>query len=498
MTELNVFGDFSDFWDYFKKISKIPHCSGNEEGIRNYIIVEVEKLGFKSVVDDVGNIVVKVPSESNGGKKIVLQCHMDMVCEKNEKIIHDFALDPLKLKIIEINNEKWLTAEGTTLGADNGVGISYFLTLMKRIYNGDINFEKLELYLLFTVDEEKGLRGAFEIDEDLIDGNYLINLDSEDDDKFTVGCAGGINTTGEFKIIHENVNNYIEEAIPVKISIKGLIGGHSGVDIHRGRANAVKIIAEILWKINTKFSMQINSINGGNLSNAIPRESQSIFFINKTQFSKLIDFIEQTISEIKLIFSEIEPSMQILFEKINNFDGKNIWSEKVKEKLLHILYVIPNGPLSYHAKNHKLVHTSSNLASIKTTDDLIKILTSQRSLEEISKKAIYEKIGALFKLADMDVNLQHVGDYPGWEPNFNSKLLSVSKETYIELFNDNPEIEVIHAGLECGILKKKFPDMEMISIGPTMVGPHSPEERLNINSVKKVWNFLIKLINNLI
>ncbi len=498
MTELNVFGDFSDFWDYFKQITKIPRCSGKEEGIRNYIIVEAEKFGFKSVVDDVGNIVVKVPTDSNGGKGIVLQCHMDMVCEKNEETHHDFSKDPLKLKIIEINNEKWLTAEGTTLGADNGVGISYFLTLMKRIYNGDIKFEKLELFLLFTVDEEKGLRGAFQIDEDLIDGNYLINLDSEEDDKFTVGCAGGINTTGEIKVLHENINNYINEAIPVKISIKGLIGGHSGVDIHRGRGNAVKLIADILWKINNKFSIQINSINGGNLSNAIPRESQSIFFINKTQFSKLIHFIEQTISEIKLNFSEIEPNMQISFEKINNFDGNNIWSEKVKEKLLHILYVIPNGPLSYHAKNHKLVHTSSNLASIKTDDDIIKILTSQRSLEEISKKAIYEKIGALFKLADMEVNIQHVEDYPGWEPNFKSKLLSISKETYIELFNDNPEIEVIHAGLECGILKKKFPDMEMISIGPTMIGPHSPEERLNIKSVKKIWSFLIKLINNLI
>ena len=349
----------------------------------------------------------------------------------------------------------------------------------------------------FNAQEERGLLGALRINKDLIDGNYLINLDSEDDDKFIIGCAGGIDTDVDIKFKKENIDDYLNNIIVVKLSIKGLKGGHSGVDINKSRANAIKMLAKILWKVNNKYSIYINSINGGNLPNAIPRESDSIFFVDNKDFSELKKFIDQIISEIQFSISNKEPKMEIIFEQIKDFKDKEILPKKVQEKLLHILYVIPNGPILYHPKIPNQVHTSTNLASIKTKNGLLKIITSQRSLHEISKRVIYEKIEALFKLADMNFIIIHPGDYPGWEPNFNSKLLAISKKTYKELFHDEPIIEVIHAGLETGILKKKLPNLEMISIGPTMESPHSPDERLKISSIEKFWNFLIKLLSSL-
>ncbi|MFX1394124.1 MAG: beta-Ala-His dipeptidase [Promethearchaeota archaeon] len=497
--KLKEMGIPSEFWEYFEQISKIPRCSGNEKLIREYVEQEAKKFGFETEIDRIKNLVVKIPSreKKKNNLKVVLQCHMDMVCEKNEGLIHDFSKDPLKLKIIKINNEKWLTAEETTLGADNGVGIAYSLTLMKKIYLDELDFGSLALNLLFTVNEERGLSGALRINENFIDGDYLINLDSEDDNKFTIGCAGGIDTDADIKFECENIDDYVNNVLPVKLSIKGLKGGHSGVDINRNRENAIKKLVQILWKINNKYSIYINSINGGNLPNAIPREAISIFFIANKDFSELKKYSDQIISEIKAFISNREPDMEIKIESLTEFKEKNILPQKVQEKLLHILYVIPSGPISYHLKIPNLVYTSTNLASIRTKDGLIKIITSQRSLNENSKKVIYEKIEALFKLADININIAHPGDYPGWEPDFKSKLLITSKGIYKELFHKEPIIQVIHAGLETGILKKKFPDLEMISIGPTMANGHSPDERLKISSVEKIWTFLIKLLKNL-
>ncbi|MFX1259668.1 MAG: beta-Ala-His dipeptidase, partial [Promethearchaeota archaeon] len=377
---------------------------------------------------------------------------------------------------------------------DNGVGIAYMLTLMKKSYLGELDVGPLEL--LFTVDEEVGLCGAFQIEKDLIDGNYLINLDSEEENAITIGNAGGITTKANFKVKYENIYNFKKEVVPVKLSIKGLIGGHSGVDIHRGHSNALKVLAKVLWKLNNKFSIEIKSIDGGNRPNAIPREAQSIFFVNKNQFTEIMNFINIVISEIKQEISKIEPNIKITLEEIEKIDTK-ILPNKVKEKLIYLLYVIPNGPISNHPKIQNLIHTSTNLASINTNNNSIIIITSQRSFDENSKKDIYEKIEALFKLADMNIDIQYVGDYPSWPPNFNSKLLRIAKETYEELFNEKVIVKAIHAGLETGILKKQFPEIEMISIGPTVEGAHSPNERLRIKDVEKIWRFLISLLKKL-
>ncbi|MFX1338166.1 MAG: beta-Ala-His dipeptidase [Promethearchaeota archaeon] len=497
---LKDLGEPSEFWEYFEQLSKIPHCSGNEGKMREFIKNEAEKLGCKTQVDHIGNLFVKSAKKNteNDQSKVVLQCHMDMVCEKNEGITHDFSKDPLQLQLIEIKGEKWLTAKGTTLGADNRVGIAYLLTLMKKLYSKELQFDPLLIDMLFTVDEEVGLVGVFNIDKKLVEGNYLINLDSEEDDRFTIGCAGGINTIGEIKFKYISVKKYIKNAVPIKLSVSGLLGGHSGVDIHRDRANSIKIMSKVLWKVNNEYSICIHSINGGNRANAIPREAQAIVFVENNKVSELRTFIDQIIREIKLGIAKIEPNMVIKVDLLQDFENKFVFSEMLKNKLLHMLYVMPYGPISMHPKIPNLVYTSTNLASIKTHNEVISITTSQRSLHEISKKVIYEKIEALFKLTDLDIHISHNGNYPGWDPDFQAELLKKAKKTYKNLFKKDAIIQAIHAGLECGILKQHFPEIDMISLGPTVEGAHSPEERLKIQSVEKIWKFLIKLLNNLV
>ena len=500
LINLKDLGNPLEFWEYFDQISKIPRCSGNEEKICNFISHEAEKFGFETKKDDRNNLVVKINSKNKGNNntKIVLQCHLDMVCEKNEGTIHDFSKDPISLRIIEINDEKWLSTKGTTLGADNGVGIAYLLTLMKKVHSNELVFDSRDLNLLFTVQEEKGLSGAFNIGKDFISGDYLINLDSEDDDSFIIGCAGGINTNIDIHFIESNINSLLKNPLALKLFVKGLVGGHSGADIHRNRANAIKIISEVLWKLNDKYSLHLNAINGGNLSNAIPRECEAIFFIKKNEISDIKRFFNQIFSEIKVEFSETEPNIELTLNIINDFKNTQIMPINLKEKLLHTLYIIPHGPISYHSKIPNLVHTSTNLASIKTENNLIKIKTSQRSLQEEFKKEICQKIHDLFMLSGLKATVHGTGGYPGWEPDFNSKLVEISKKAYKKLFKEEPKIEVIHAGLETGILRKTFPKLDMISIGPTIKNPHSPDERLKIKSVEKMWNFLITLLMCLI
>ncbi len=498
MLNLKDLGYPSEFWEYFEQITKIPRCSEHEERVRAFIKKEAKRLGFKIQVDNAGNLVVKTPVESKPKQKVVLQCHMDMVCEKNEDISHNFSKDPLKLKIIEINDEKWLTAEGTTLGADNGVGICYLLTLIKKIHNGYLDFGSLGLEFLFTVEEETGLKGAFEIDENLVDGNYLINLDSESEDSVIIGCAGGKVTIIDIKNETFSIKKTEKHFLPIKLFISGLIGGHSGVDINLGRGNALKIISQILWKINAKYLIHLGSINGGNRTNAIPREASAIFFVKEDEFTEIRVFIEELFARTKVLFEGIEPHVNISIELLESYSDKEVFSKRIQDNLLNVLYTIPTGPLSMHPKIPDLVFTSTNLAVIKTGKNNIVIKIHQRSLSEYFKSVIWEKAKALFELTGLEISFTIDSDYPGWTPDFNSRVLTLTKNTYKELFKKEINVKALHAGLECGILKKKFPKMEMISIGPTNIGPHSPNERLSIKSVEKIWNFLLKLLEKLI
>jgi len=401
------------------------------------------------------------------------------------------------LKIEKIDDDNWLTAEGTTLGADNGVGICYLLTLLKKIQRGDLNFDSLALDLLFTVDEEQGLRGAFKIDDNFIDGRFLINLDSEEDDTVTIGCAGGKVTFYYIKVKKIIINQIDEKLIPVKISISGLRGGHSGVDIHLGRGNALKILGEILWKLNNKYQIHICSIEGGNRTNAIPREASTIFYIENKNFLEIDSYIKSIFTDSKIIFENIEPNLELLIQKLENYENEEVLVKKIQDNLLNVIYLIPNGPFSMHPRIKGLVFASNNLGTISTRIDNIEIKLSQRSLNRYFKTVIWEKTKIILDLSDLDVTFSIDSEYPGWNPNFQSNLLSKCKETYTEMFNEDLKIKAIHAGLECGILKEKFPQMEMISIGPTIEGAHSPDERLLIKSVEKVWNILIKLLTKL-
>ncbi|MFX0176658.1 MAG: beta-Ala-His dipeptidase [Candidatus Hodarchaeota archaeon] len=500
MENLNELGDPPEFWEYFYQISKIPRCSGKEDNIRQFIENEANKLGFQTEIDHVKNLLVWIPSKLNQANKnfiVVLQSHMDMICEKNEGIKHNFSSDPLKLKLIELENEKWVTAEGTTLGADNGVGIAYQLAIMKKISNGDLDFGPWSIKLLFTVDEEGGLLGASQIKKEMGQGAYLLNLDSEEDSKFTIGCAGGNRYKVEIKIERSILDQNSKNFIPVKISIKGLIGGHSGTDINKRRANALKLISQILWKLNKKFVIKINSIDGGHLSNAIPREANSIFFLNERDFSELVEEVNKNMTEIRKIFDGIETDMEIKVDKLDVFSDNTYISEEIQSRVLDIFYLLPNGPIIFHPIMNNLVHSSSNFGSIKTKEDSIKFVLSQRSFTDYDKDVLHDKVISLLNLSKLDYRTYKYIRYPGWSPNFDSKISKIASEIYQELFNEKVKIQAIHAGLECAYFKYYYPQMELISFGPDILGGHSPDERLRVESVEKIWKFLISLIKNL-
>ena len=497
MLKLRDLGNPPEFWEYFEQISKIPHCSGYEERIRNYIKNEAEKFKFETKTDKVGNLLVIIPPKSNIESTVILQSHLDMVCEKNENTRHDFSKDSLKLKVIEKGSNKWVTADGTTLGADNSTGISSQLALMKKIYNGELDFNHLGLDLLFTLDEEIGMTGAYQIDDEMVNGNQLINLDGIQDEVITIGSVGMIHSSFEIKLERTNIKKEENELEVVKIIITGLLGGHSGGDINRGRANAIKLIARILRKLNHKYSIYINSINGGKADNAIPREANSILYVKKKEVSEINNCINTLLTEIKKEFIGIDNNIEISIQKLEDFKNNEIFSKEIQNKILFVLDLMPNGPISIHPDIENLVFTSSNLASISTKKNRITIIASQRSFEEYSYEVVHEKIIALFSLAGLNFKFIKRGGVRSWNPNFSSNLLKVSKETYKELFNEEIKVQVIHATLETGLFKLKFPKIDIISFSPKIEGAHSPYEQLNVMSVEKYWRFLLGVLKNL-
>jgi dipeptidase D len=328
-------------------------------------------------------------------------------------------------------------------------------------------------------------------------GTYLLNLDSEEDDRFTIGCAGGNVYRVEIMIKRQELVQKGEKEIAAKITIKGLTGGHSGVDINKGRANALKLISQILWKLNKKFEIKINSIDGGHLSNTIPREAKCIFFLKENDFSKIVQEITENFLEIRKIFSEIESNMDIKIVKLDSFLENTYLDKEIQSRLLDIFHLLPNGPIILHPKIKNLVHTSSNFGMIKSEKELIKFSLSQRSFTDYEKDLLHEKIITLLDLSKLNYRIPNYIRYPSWPPNFDSKISKNAKEIYLKLFNEEVIIQAIHAGLECAYFKSYYPYMEIISFGPDIVGGHSPDERLKVKSVEKIWKFLITLLKNL-
>jgi len=469
-------------WKHFDEIRKIPRCSKHEEKIREHIINFAKEKGLKYKVDKIGNVVILKPASSGMENKstVILQGHMDMVCEKNSDVKHDFSKDPIKLK----KDGDILTADGTTLGADNGIGLAISMAILedKSLKHGPIE-------ALFTVDEETGLTGAFAMKSDMLTGKILLNLDSEDFGVITVGCAGGGDSKLELPVKTEPINGNLESVI---VKVSGLRGGHSGVDIHEQRGNAVKLLTRMLWKASKKYDFHLTEIKGGDKHNAIPREAYAKVSITKNNKNTFITTLK---NEEKIISEEIKPIDPKFKLELEDIDKLHTTLTKDSQsKLLNLLHGLPHGvdKMSYDIPN--LVETSTNLAVIDIKGNNALISLSTRSSIMTALQDFRDRIHATAALSGAKVKEET--PYPGWKPNLDSKMLALAKKIFKEMYNKDPKVEAIHAGLECGIIGEKFPGMDMISIGPTIKYPHSPEEQIHISTVEKFYKYVLKILES--
>ena len=467
---------------YFAEICKVPRPSKKEEKIIAYLQNFAKEQGLESKTDEAGNILIKKPATpgKENLKTVILQSHIDMVCEKNSDSNHDFLNDPIETYI----DGEWLKAKGTTLGADNGIGMAAQLAVLAA---NDIEHGPIEC--LFTVDEETGLTGAFALKEGFMDGDILINLDSEDEGELFIGCAGGANTTAEFAYEEIDVP---QDYFFFNVAIKGLTGGHSGDDISKNRANANKLLNRFLSQLAAKYDLYLCEIDGGNLHNAIPREARALCAVPmKYKEDVRIDMNIYT-AEIENEFSVTEPNLRT--ELGSESPCAKAIDRDTVARLLKSVYAVHHGVYAWSQDMPGLVETSSNLASIKMVDGKIKIVTSQRSSILSSRKDMSEVVRSAFLLGGAEVT---TGDgYPGWKPNPASPILKVAIESYKRLFGVEPKVKAIHAGLECGLFLEKYPHLDMFSTGPTLRGVHSPDERMHIPAVDKFWQHLLDVLVN--
>jgi dipeptidase D len=468
-------------WKHFDEIRKIPRCSKHEEKIRDYIVNFAKKQQLKSKVDHVGNVVILKPATTGMHNKptVILQGHMDMVCEKNSDVAFDFSKDPIQLKI----SGDLLTADGTTLGADNGIGLAISLAILEdpQVRHGPIE-------ALYTVDEETGLTGAFAMKSDMLTGKIMLNLDSEDFGVITVGCAGG----GDSEIELPAKMQTVMGNEPLLVNVSGLRGGHSGVDIHEQRGNAIKILTRLLWKASQVTEFSLFDIKGGDKHNAIPREAYAKIILDKQNKN---DFVGAIKAEEKDILEEIKPIDPNLKVDVSSCEAPKMVMEKNAQRtLLNLLHGLPHGVHQMNYDIKTLVNTSTNLATISVKENTIVIGMSSRSPMKSALQDMRDRINAIATLAGAKVT--EGTPYPGWKPDLQSKLLALSKKIFKDMFKTEPKIEAIHAGLECGIIGEKFPGMDMISIGPTLKNPHSPEEQLHISTVDKFYMYLLKILES--
>lgn len=470
-------------WEQFDDITKVPRPSKKEGKIIEWLVAFAQKHGFDYQTDETGNVVMRKAATPGFEDRpaVILQSHMDMVCEKNSNVEFDFENDPIETYI----DGEWVKAKGTTLGADCGIGMAAALAVLL-----DNSLEHPAIEALFTVDEETGLTGAFGLGEGMLTGKYLVNLDSEDEGELFIGCAGGVDTVATMTYESEELP---EDYLFVRLEIGDLLGGHSGDDIDKGRANSNKLLARFLYNAIDKFQVALAEFDGGNLRNAIPREAFAIVGVpaaEKEDFEeRYLEFGQMMMEE----FKHTEPRMRFAVSDVE-VAPKHVMSNDDMCYLLLTLVGLPNGVLGMSFAMPGLVETSSNLASVKfdLEKQEIKVTTSQRSSVESAKLYAAQHIESVFYLAGFDV--EHSDGYPGWAPNPDSKLLTESVECYRRLFNKEPKVRAIHAGLECGLFLEKYPHLEMVSFGPTLRGVHSPDERLEISTVDKFWKLLVELL----
>jgi len=470
-------------WKYFAEISKIPRGSKNEKQISAYVVQTAKSLGLEVKQDKFLNVVVRKPAAPGHEKapSICLQGHLDMVCEKNKETVHDFEKDPIEL----VRKGNMLMANGTTLGADNGIAVATNLAIMedKSLAHGPLEF-------LFTIDEETGLTGANNLKPGQLESKTLMNLDSEEEGALYVGCSGGRNTVGTWSMSFKNAPG---DSSAVAIHVKGLRGGHSGLEIDKGRGNSIKILNRVLIALQ-KVDARLSMIEGGNKSNAIPREAEALVYIPKKNIKKARTIVEQWNSVLKAELATVEPDLTISMEEIVLKKKGKVIKKTQWNMLVQTIAALPHGVTKMSADIPGLVETSTNVAIVRTEKNKIVLTTSQRSSVASEIDEIVECVSAVFELGGAKV--VRAEGYPGWKPNLDSQILKVAKSTYQSLYGKEPEVKAIHAGLECGIIGEKFPGMDMVSFGPTLEGVHSPDEKIHIDTVEKFWNFLLGILKN--
>lgn len=471
-------------WHYFREILEIPHPSKHEEKIVAYLedFARDNQLSFER--DAVGNVLIRKNATKGyeGRQIVVLQSHIDMVCEKNSDKEHDFHRDPIECYI----DNGWVKAKGTTLGADDGIGVAAQLAIL-----ADNSLQHGPVECLFTVDEETGLTGAFGLEPGFLKGKILLNLDSEDEGELFIGCAGGKDTVIRLSFSWEKAPEAYEA---LHLEVSGLKGGHSGDDIHKGLGNANKILNRILWMLQKQAGARLWEISGGNLRNAIAREAQAKVLVDNELFDKSLQMTQELAQKIMAEYAITEPNLKI---QVTKSAEKSEWVVVMadQQKLLNSLYACPHGVIAYSQTIPGFVETSTNLASVRMHKDHWEITTSQRSSVESAKEDIANMVSACFELSGADIKQSN--GYPGWAPNPTSAIRELTVKSYVKLFGNQPLVKAIHAGLECGLIGDKYPGMDMISYGPTIKGAHSPDERLEIASVQKFWDLTIEILKEI-
>jgi len=470
-------------WQYFEEICKIPRLSKNEGKIREYLLRFAAENKLESKEDSTGNILIirKASEGFENRKTIVLQSHMDMVGEKNADNPHNWDRDP----IVPFVNGGWVAATGTTLGADDGIGIAAQLAILS---DRELNCGKIEC--LFTVDEETGMTGAFALEPDFFEGRTLLNLDSEDEGILFIGCAGGMDSVGKISFSREKVGKGMAA---IELSVKGLRGGHSGDEIHKGFGNSNKILARLLLGLSEAHGISVSAFDGGNLRNAIPREAFATVVFDESISASVNEYVSAFQKTVKDEFGELEKELEISSRPVAN--PTSVIDKETTCKLLNAINCFPHGPIAWSKEMPDLVETSTNLASVKTSDEgKITIVTTQRSSVESAKHHAAGMAASCMKLAGALV--EHSDGYPGWKPDISSEILKITSESYRKLFGKEPLVKAIHAGLECGLFFEKFSGIDMISFGPTIRGAHTPQEMIEIETVQMFWDLLRDVINN--
>ena len=463
-------------FEIFDAITKVPRPSKKEGKIRQFLLDFAKKNNLDAKTDEVGNVVITKPATPGheNAPTIILQGHMDMVCESNNKDF-DFENTP----ITTIVDGEWVHADGTTLGADNGIGVAASLAILT-----EPNLVHGPLEALFTVDEETGMTGAFNIGQDMIHGDMLLNLDSEDDAQIFVGCAGGVDTVCTF---HYNRSFAPKDFTYFRIDVSKGLGGHSGGDIHLGRANANKLIARFLFDLSKKHEIVLTEIDGGNLRNAIPRAAHAIIGVHTSHKEAVRVALNQYVAVIENEYKGLEPTLEITMESVDA--PEFAVDQETSTAVIRAIYSAPHGVVSMSRDMEGIVETSTNLASVKMqADNKIVVTTSQRSSVDSRKWDIANQVEAHFLLAGATV--EHGEGYPGWQPNMDSTIMKIARDAYKELYNIEPLITAIHAGLECGLFLEKYPHLDMVSFGPTLQGVHSPSERMHIPAVDRFYEQL--------